>query len=238
MTIDQTTSASPVQPVTSLQERGDERAVKDRKADRQDFLDLVMDTLAAMEVPEDVRRAAGPLILAAHEARMDALDARRVQAERATHAYASMDRAHQDLLAFVKRTTGQFLEINARLHAEREAYAKVRHDVVALCRYAAEHSAELVPLDKLQEAVKVDVPPVELRPVIVSMATDQRFSFGIFELAGQVGATVQRTFLGWSLVVERPRINTLPEPTFLDVDGTPKTASQLHHEGYTLKHLS
>lgn len=235
MTTDQSISAKPVQNVVPLQQRGDEQSDQARL---NDFFDLASDTMAAVGISEDDRATAAALIAAAHDARMKGLDAKRMQAERATHAYASMDRAHQDLLHFVKRTTSQFLEINARLHAEREAFAHVRHEVLQHCKDLDDRGAEVIGVKTVQALCRMDVPPTETRPVIVSMATDQRFSFGIFEQADTPGATTQRTFLGWSLVVDRPQIRTLPEPTFLDVDGTPKTASQLQHEGYTLKHLS
>lgn len=235
MTPHQATSARPIHAVQPLSQRGDEHPPE--KADR-DFYDLVIDTLAALEVPDDVRKTAAPLLLTAHEARMQALDIKRVQAQRAADGYAAMDRTNQILLQDVKRAVGQFVHINARQHAHEEALGKVRHDVRELIRHANEHQLEVVDVRKLEAAVHLDVPPVPTHPVIVAMATDQRFAFGIFEPADRPGVTVHRTFLGWSLVVEQPLVRTVPEPTFLDEDGTHKTQSQLHHAGYTLLRLT
>lgn len=235
MTPQQTTSARPIHAVQPLSQRGDEHPPEKAAGD---FYELVKDTLAAMGVEEDIRQAAGALIQAAHDARMKALDVKRVQAERAASRYASMDRTNQSLLQDVKRMVGQLVHTNARQHAHEEALGKVRHDVRELIRHANEHQLEVVDVRKLETAVHLDVPPIPTHPVIVAMATDQRYGLGIFELADQPGRTVHRTFLGWSLVVEQPLTRTVPEPTFLDEDGTHKTQSQLHHSGLTLLRLA
>ena len=231
MTTPQLASVRPITPVVPL-------ADKPADPDPGDFYALVMDTLAALDVPEDVRRTATPLIREAHEARMKALDVKRVQAERAAGAYAAMERTNQVLLQDVKRTVGHLIETNARQHAHGEALAKVRHDVRELVAYANSHELQVLDVRKIEQALALDTPPIPVTPVIVAMATDQRYRFGIFDIAGGPGTTCQRTFLGWSLVAEQPLVRTVPEPTFLDVDGTPKTQSQLRHDGYTLVRLA
>lgn len=232
MTNDQLSGMRLVKP---LQERGPEPADKPDDS----FLALVKDTLAALDVPEDTCKTAAPLIDAAHDARMEAEAARTVQARREAFGYAAMDRANQSVMQFVKRTTGQFVEINARQHAHLEMLGKFRHDVRELVKRTVERDLELVPVKELQQLLTADLPPVATTPVIAGIAPDARFHFGAFTEAGGDGrATIQRTFIGWSLIVQQPAIRSVLEPTFLDLDGTAKTQSQLHHEGLDLQHLS
>lgn len=232
MTNDQITGIRLVKP---LQERGPETVQKVEN----DFLALVTDTLSALDVPADTARTAAPLIEAAHSARMDAERERTAKVRGEAYAYAAMDRANQSVMQFVKRTIGQYLEINARQHAHLEMLGKFRHDVRELVKRTADRDLELIPVKELQQLLAADLPPVATTPVIAALVGDGRFHFGAFTEAGSDNrATVQRTFIGWSLIVQQPAIRSTLEPTFLDVDGSAKSQSQLHHEGLDLQHLS
>jgi hypothetical protein len=197
----------------------------------QPFGLLVMDILDTMRddesVPNDLIARA---ISDAHTVRIEPAVERAETAERGQAAYACMDRANQDVLAFTRRYVDTAIQVNGRQHALIQHLIPMRNKLRHLVHEAELHHSEVVPvaeLHKILDATPEDFHGRLMAPVAVGMATDPRFAHGVFD---QDGRTALLPFLGWSLVVHPVLTRSQLEPTFLDnVTTHPVTVSQLAH---------
>lgn len=198
------------------------------------FAAIVADALHQAHVPDGCRADAVETIDGAHQVRVRMLTHQAEEEKRATLAYAAMDRANQSIMGFVKRTLGSAIEVNAQQHAMIESLTKMRDQVRELADTLPTDDPMLPHLVALLHTDFHELPP--LAPVIIGMAVDQRFSYGEFHHAG-TGREQTLSFVGWSLVVHRPRLRTGLEPTFVGPGSDPTTRLTLALDGWELKGL-
>lgn len=201
------------------------------------FASLVRYALQRAGMAPDDITAAAEAIQSAHQMRIDLHQQRIDDAERVTGSYAAMDRANQTVLQYVKRIVATATEVNARQHAYCESLAQMRDKLRRYVDDAAAAGLEALPLPVLKQLSdsEVHLPP-PAPPITVGMAVDHRFRYGTF-VSSVTGTEVELTFLGWSLVVHHPEINTTLEPTFLGPHGDQVTRLALSLDGLDLQGL-
>lgn len=201
------------------------------------FASLVRYALQRAGLPSEDIAGAAEAIQSAHQMRIDLQQHKTDDAERATGSYAAMDRANQTCMQYVKRIVATATEVNARQHAYCESLGQMRDRLRQYVDTADAAGEPTLPLPLLQQLANSEIhliPPAP--PVTVGMAVDHRFRYGTFEHT-LTGHEVEFTFLGWSLVVHHPLINTTLEPTFLGPHGEPATRLALALDGLELQGL-